>query len=96
MSDLHTIAEQARKDADRAQNLRIAIQCLDDNADGTLMRPHIEFIGNRNPEGGDEVSRAIKRMWPAIWEEAMRASGEELQQIEARYAHLISEGRKND
>lgn len=91
MSDLHQIAEQARKDADRAQSLRIAIQTMGDNADGTLMRVTVEFIGDRNPEAGQEVVRTIKGMWPAIWEDTMRASADELQKIEARYAHLKSE-----
>lgn len=96
MSDLQKIAEQAQKDAHRAKALRTAIQIVGDNADGVLMRPSIDFVGNHNHEGGEEVSRALKRMWPATWEETMRASAEELKQIEAKYAPLMSEVRKDD
>jgi len=95
MNDLFKIAEQARKDADRASALRIAIQMIGDNSDGVLANVSVDFVGNRNREGGEEVAKTIKRMWPAIWEETMRASAEELEKIEARYAPLMNEVQQN-
>jgi hypothetical protein len=89
MSDLQEMAEQAQKDARRASALRTAIQVVGENSDGSLLQVEVNFVGHPKYEAGEEVAKAIFRMWPAIWEETVRASRAELTEIETRYAPLM-------
>ncbi len=92
MPDLNEVAKQAQIDAKRANDLRAAIQIIGDHQSGALVTFTTDFVGTRDTYLADaEVDRTLKQMWPTIWEQTMRASAEELKQIQAKYAELMSE-----
>lgn len=92
MIDLGKIAERAKADARRADVLRIAIKTLEDHGSGAMVTFTTDFIGANGGHHADaEVAVTLKRLWPQICAETLEASKSELQQIEARYASLMSE-----
>ncbi|UDF29320.1 UNVERIFIED_ORG: hypothetical protein LHK14_17675 [Roseateles sp. XES5] len=92
MRNLEELAAQAAIDNRRAEMLRRTIQALGEASSPEDVRFEIELRRNRSAYSeAEEIAGALKRLWPAIWEEAMRAAVAELEQIEKRYAPILQE-----
>ncbi len=90
---LRVIAEQAKKDLARAEDLRTAIETIGKNSSGACVTFTTDFIGDpRGYVADNEVGATLKEIWPNVWETTMRRCADELAAIETRYQHLRDVG----
>ena len=87
MTDLKTIAKQAREDADRAADLKTTIEGLENGVDQTIVRIDIllpSFI-ERSYVPAAAVEAVIRERWDVIVSETLERAKSELVHIEARW-----------
>ncbi len=92
MRSLKELAARAVVDNRRAEVLRRTIQVVGDHSSSDELKLEITFSRNVAAyEEAEEVVATIKRLWPKIWEDALNAAKAELDEIESRYAPLLTD-----